>query len=63
MSGEDKHGFSTKMGIALAIDGFVIEIVKPYDKVLNRKDVATYRNVIKGFWGLISQRLDAIQKC
>ncbi len=48
------------MGTALAIDGFVIEIVKLDAKVLNGNAVATYRNV-KGFWGLISQRLDAIQ--
>jgi hypothetical protein len=42
------------MGTALAVDGFVIETVKPDAKDLNGQQVLCYRNR-KGIWGLISQ--------
>jgi len=42
------------MGTALAVDGFVIETVKPDAKHLQGQDVACYRNR-KEVWGLISQ--------
>jgi hypothetical protein len=42
------------MGIALAVDGFVREIIKPSAADLNGQEVAAYRNR-KGFWGLIAQ--------
>jgi len=51
---KDHHGFTTNMGTALAVDGFVIETVKPYAKRLQGQDVGCYRNC-KGVWGLISQ--------
>jgi len=51
---KDRHGFATNMGTALAVDGFVIEIVKPDAKDLNGQEVSCYRNR-KGVWGLISQ--------
>ena len=51
---ENKHGFSTNMGAALAVDGFVIEIIKPSAADLNGQEVTAYRNR-KGFWGLILQ--------
>jgi hypothetical protein len=50
----DRHGFTTNMGTALAVDGFVIETVKPDAKDLNGQEVSCYRNR-KGVWGLISQ--------
>ncbi len=51
---KDRHGFATNMGTALAVDGFVIETVKPDPKDLNGQEVSCYRNR-KGVWGLISQ--------
>ena len=51
---KDRHGFATNMGTALAVDGFVIEIVKPDAKDLNGQEVSCYRNR-KSVWGLISQ--------
>jgi len=42
------------MGTVLAVDGFVIEIVKPDAKDLNRQEVSCYRNQ-KGVWELIFQ--------
>jgi hypothetical protein len=50
----ERHGFATNMGTALAVDGFVIETVKPDAKDLNGQEVSCYRNR-KGVWGLISQ--------
>jgi hypothetical protein len=50
----DCHGFATNMGTTLAVDGFVIETVKPDGKDLNGQEVSCYRNW-KGVWGLISQ--------
>ena len=51
---KDRHGFTTNMGTGLALDGFVIEILKPDAKDLNGQEVVCLRNR-KGFWGLISQ--------
>jgi len=51
---QDRHGFVTNLGTALAIDGYVIEIKKPSASELNGKEVACFRNR-KGFWGLITQ--------
>jgi hypothetical protein len=51
---ENKHRFATNMGTALAVDGFVTEIIKPNAADLNGQEVTAYRNR-KGFWGLISQ--------
>jgi hypothetical protein len=51
---ENKHGFATNMGTALAVDGFVIEIIKPNADDLNGQEVTAYRNR-KRFGGLISQ--------
>jgi hypothetical protein len=42
------------MGTALAVDGFVIETIKPDAKHLQGQEVGCYRNR-KGVWGLISQ--------
>ena len=42
------------MGTGLALDGFVIEILKPNAKDLNGQEVGCFRNR-KGFWGLILQ--------
>jgi hypothetical protein len=42
------------MGAALAVDGFVIETIKPNAKHLQGQEVGCYRNR-KGVWGLISQ--------
>ena len=39
---------------SLALDGFVIEMLKPDANDLNGQDVTCYRNR-KGVWGLISQ--------
>jgi hypothetical protein len=50
----DCHGFATNMGTALAVDGFVIETVKPDAKDLNGQEVSCYINW-KGVRGLISQ--------
>jgi len=36
---ENKHGFATNMGTALAVDGFVIEIIKPNADDLNGQEV------------------------
>ncbi len=49
-----KHGFAMNMATALAVDGFVIEIVKPSAADLNGQDITAYRNR-KGFGGLIAQ--------
>jgi hypothetical protein len=35
---KDQHGFTTNMGTVLAVDGFVIEIVKPDAKDLNGQE-------------------------
>ena len=51
---KQKDGFMTNMGTVLAVDGFVIEIVKSDVKDLNRQEVSCYRNW-KGVWGLIAQ--------
>ena len=51
---KDRHGFTTNMGTGLALDGFVIEILKPNAKDLNGQEVGCFKNR-KGFWGLISQ--------
>jgi hypothetical protein len=51
---KDHHGFSTNMGTALAVDGFVIKTIKPDAKHLQGQEVGCYRNR-KGVWGLISQ--------
>jgi hypothetical protein len=51
---KDRHGFTSNMGTALAVDGFVIKMVKPDAKQLQGQDVGCYRNC-KGVWGLISQ--------
>jgi len=51
---KDRHGFTTNMGTAVALDGFVIEIIKPDVNDLNGQDVGCYMNR-KGFWGMISQ--------
>jgi hypothetical protein len=51
---ENKHGFSTNIGTALAVDGFVIEIIKPDAADSNGQEVTAYRNR-KGFWRLIVQ--------
>jgi hypothetical protein len=59
---KDRHGFTTNMGTALAVDGFVIETVKPDAKHLQGQDVGCYRNC-KGVWGFIFQvRCDANAK-
>jgi hypothetical protein len=42
------------MGTALAVDGFVIEIIKPSAADLNGQEVTAYRNRTR-FWGLIAQ--------
>jgi hypothetical protein len=42
------------MGTSLAVDGFVIETLKPDAAHLNGQEVGCYRNR-KGFWGVISQ--------
>jgi hypothetical protein len=41
---KDRHGFTTNMGTVLAVDGFVIETVKPDAKHLQGQDVGCYRN-------------------
>jgi hypothetical protein len=51
---KDRHGFSTNMGTALAVDGFVIKTIKPDAKHLQGQEVGCYRKR-KGVWGLISQ--------
>jgi len=51
---KDRHGFTTNMGTALVVDGFVIETVKPDAKHLNGQEVTCYQNW-KGVWGVISQ--------
>jgi hypothetical protein len=51
---ENKHRSTTNMGTALAVDGFVVEIIKPNAADLNGQEVTAYRNR-KRFWGLISQ--------
>jgi hypothetical protein len=33
----ERHGFATNMGTALAVDGFVIETVKPMQRILTDK--------------------------
>jgi hypothetical protein len=50
----DCHGFASNMGTVLAVDGFVIETVKPDAKDLDGQEVSCYRNC-KWVWGLISQ--------
>jgi hypothetical protein len=40
------------MGTALAVDGFIIEIVKPDAKDLHGQEAGCYRNQ-KGVWGVI----------
>jgi len=37
---KDRHGFATNLGTALAIDGFVIEIIKPTVEELKGKKVS-----------------------
>jgi DDE superfamily endonuclease len=49
-----RHGFASNFGTLLALDGFVLEIIKPSPKSLLNKDVSHCRNQ-KGFWGLIAQ--------
>jgi hypothetical protein len=49
---KDCHGFTTNMGTALAVDGFIIEIVKPDAKDLHGQEAGCYRNQ-KGVWGVI----------
>ncbi len=51
---KDHHGFTTNMGTALAVDGFVIAIKKSNASNLDGQQVGCYRNH-KGYWGLISQ--------
>ena len=51
---KDRHGFVTNMGIAVALNGFVIEIIQPDVNDLNEQEVGCFMNR-KGFWGLISQ--------
>ena len=51
---KDYHGFTTNIGTTLAVDGFVIETVKPDTKQLNGQEVTCYRNR-KCVWGVISQ--------
>jgi hypothetical protein len=38
----DCHGFASKMGTSLAVDGFVIETVKPDAKDLDGQEVSCY---------------------
>ncbi len=45
----DCHGFAINMGIALAVDGFLIKTVKPDVKDLNGQEVSCYSNR-KGVW-------------
>jgi hypothetical protein len=47
----DRHRFASNMGTALAVDGFVIETVKPDAKDLDGQEVSCYRNR-KGVWGI-----------
>ena len=60
---ENKHGFATNMGTALAVDGFVIEIIKLNAADLNGQEVK-HTEVERGLGGLFL-RLDVIpmQKC
>jgi hypothetical protein len=51
---KDHHGFTSNMGNALAVDGFVIEIKKSNSSDLDGQQVGYSRN-LKGFSGLISQ--------
>jgi hypothetical protein len=41
---ENKHGFATNMGTTLAVDGFVIKIIKSNAADLNGQEVTAYRN-------------------
>jgi len=50
----NRHGFASNMGTALAVDGFMIETVKPDSKDLDGQQECCYRNH-KGVWGLLSQ--------
>jgi hypothetical protein len=56
---EKKHVFAANMVTVLAVDGFVIEIIKCNAANLNGQEVTAYRNRT-GFWGLFL-RLDVIQ--
>ena len=49
-----RHGNTTNMGTGLALDCFVIEMLKPDANDLNSQEMVCFRNP-KGFWGLISQ--------
>jgi hypothetical protein len=53
MKCKDFHGFTTSMGSALAVNGFVVEIKKPNVSDLDGQEIGFLRNH-KEFWGLIS---------
>jgi hypothetical protein len=41
---KDFHGFTTNMGSALAVDGFVVEIKKPNVSDLDGQEIGCFRN-------------------